>query len=398
MTRSVFLFCRVNTKQLARAVDEGAHVAAAYNKCCSMVRAFNTDELPCTLVTVPVLNSGFKKLNKFHWLSYIEDQTKIVQLGSIGWPIVDRIFAAIGFLFFCLRFIRRDDVLVLYNFFPEYIPASLLANIKGARIILDVEDAPRNDEKGLRGMVNRVSFRALRLIRPRGYLTVSTKIVNKLSLSPVVVVYGVVSSDKFRAKIYPQNYSAINIIFGGALLRETGLDVLVATLRLLAEKMNQLKTPLHFFVTGFGETERIKDQIGAIQFGDKVSCTLALDVPFDEYKKILEMCDVGLCLKDPFIEMGDTTFPSKVVEIAAQGLLLISSKVSDVPMLFRSDEALLLDQYDAASLSVALMQISSDTSMIEAIATRGRERVVADLSEGAIRSKFANLLIVLSKG
>jgi hypothetical protein len=57
---------------------------------------------------------------------------------------------------------------------------------------------------------------------------------------------------------------------------------------------------------------------------------------------MLAEADVGLSLKMPGSNLVATTFPSKVVELASHGLLVLTTDVSDVGVLFNDDTAVVL--------------------------------------------------------
>jgi glycosyltransferase involved in cell wall biosynthesis len=99
-----------------------------------------------------------------------------------------------------------------------------------------------------------------------------------------------------------------------------------------------------------------------------------------DYIEILRQSHVGLCLKLPGSGMGATTFPSKVVEFASYGLLVISTRVSDVPDLFPPGSAVLLADPSAEALVAALVAADADPQTAREIAERGNAVVRERLS------------------
>ena len=63
-----------------------------------------------------------------------------------------------------------------------------------------------------------------------------------------------------------------------------------------------------------------------------------------DYRAFMDTMDIGLCLKLSSTGIGETTFPSKVVEIAASGLLLCATSISDVPLIFDDASAIILNR------------------------------------------------------
>ncbi len=70
----------------------------------------------------------------------------------------------------------------------------------------------------------------------------------------------------------------------------------------------------------------------------------------------------------------ETTFPSKVVEITSHGLLLITTRTSDVPMLFDSTQAIFLEAATGAALAAAIEAALADPAGMARIAEQGHRR------------------------
>jgi glycosyltransferase involved in cell wall biosynthesis len=108
------------------------------------------------------------------------------------------------------------------------------------------------------------------------------------------------------------------------------------------------------------------------------------NVSTGEYRQILQDSHLGLCLKLPSSSMGATTFPSKVVELASNGLLVVSTKVSDVPLILDNSCAFLLGEATAQALANALTEIASHPEKSGATALKGQQKIAALLSEETV--------------
>ena len=73
--------------------------------------------------------------------------------------------------------------------------------------------------------------------------------------------------------------------------------------------------------------------------------------------------------------MGQMTFPSKTIELAAHGLLLISAAVSDVPKVFPGQTACLLEDEQPATLAQLLVWLEAHRNAASSIAQNGQHRV-----------------------
>lgn len=122
---------------------------------------------------------------------------------------------------------------------------------------------------------------------------------------------------------------------------------------------------------------------GTLEFRERVSAR--------EYEALLETLHIGLCLKMPNNSMGQTTFPSKVIQFATWGLLVVSQRVSDVPALFPEDGAYLLDGVTPEVLAEALSQIARRSEDARQRARKGHATITARLSPGSVAAELLSL-------
>jgi glycosyltransferase involved in cell wall biosynthesis len=306
-----------------------------------------------------------------------------IQVLSRGKRGLHRLVQLVTLAVAALRLVRRQDIVILYNFFPEYLLAALCLRIRGTRCVIDIEDAPRKDETSGRGLMNRWSYRLLRRIVDRRALIVSDALARQLNLDRYLPVYGVASyftPPIDRLPLFSDPTIRINL--GGAVWKETGGALFADALRILARDHGS--RPLHFFVTGHiakGLFDRLPELVNATQ---ALRLEIAEDLDFDSYRALLDTIDVGLCLKLPSHSIGQTTFPSKVVEIAANGILLVTTPVSDVPLIFDDDCAAMLASEDPAELAALLASLPDRREEMAARAGAGRQRVTDRLSGAAV--------------
>lgn len=128
-----------------------------------------------------------------------------------------------------------------------------------------------------------------------------------------------------------------------------------------------------FIVTGSGELAgalavlAAEEGLPAVEFLGKVSR--------ETYLRIIGEAQVGLALKLRSGGLADTTFPSKVIEIASTGMLLLTTKISDVPQLFGDDGAVYLDDETPAGLAALFKNLASDRAALSRIAAQGQHRI-----------------------
>ena len=295
----------------------------------------------------PVIVSGYIPWAKGHPLSWaIHIRTGGIcyaKLLSFSHAAGKRATSACSFLVYAVRHVRRRDRVILYNFFPEYFLAALFLWATGNPAVMDIEDAPRPDEQGLRGLTNRVCFRLLKPLCRRQCITVSKVISKRLGFIESLPIYGV-ASPEHEAQPRVPNYSGLRVLFGGAISRGTGLNLFIDAVRVLADQYPGLA--IHFLVTGRYPADTLAELKRQTEDRSHLTISLLGDLPGQQYRALIESIDVGLCLKLPSHSLGQTTFPSKVIEFASAGVLVCSTRVGDVPLLFDSTSALLLDSED----------------------------------------------------
>jgi hypothetical protein len=74
--------------------------------------------------------------------------------------------------------------------------------------------------------------------------------------------------------------------------------------------------------------------------------------------------------------MGMTTFPSKVIEIAAEGKLVLTTKLGHVSDLLGEDGAVYLKDEAPFTLAQAMVDVVDDLSVAESRALVGQQRVL----------------------
>ncbi|QYD73284.1 glycosyltransferase [Paraburkholderia edwinii] len=364
-------------------------VNAASNKVMGMAAGVRSQARASLIVSSPIVTAS---PGRRYFDSFVcrDQQLACAYLPAISLRGLNRVFAALVYLWFALRHMRRGDGVVFYNYFPEYVPVAILLRWRLGRdkVVMDLEDGPRADEKNLRGYMNRFSLRLLsRVCSPRA-IVVSRQLADVMKIDDACVVNGV-SPD-----VGPQRSafgSRVTFLYGGSISPGTGLDLFAAALRTLARERPELAARTHFVVTGFGGG----DQLAALA-RELAPSGFTLDVRQDtgpdEYKQILARADVGLSLKLPESAFNATTFPSKVIELASHGLLVLTTDISDIPLLFDRDTAAILPNADAATLANLLAAIAADPERYAAIAAAGQRRIVERCSRRSVGRRLVEFL------
>lgn len=389
--RRLFYFAPVNYPAYEARIGAKLLVGAAARKVASVAHALRRVGVCTHIVSGPVLGQAGKgKLVGAVVLRH--SQVPVTFLPAIGWRGLSRLLSLFTYGAFTLRHVRRGDKVVLYNYFLEYVLAAIVLRAKGSPAILDIEDAPRADEKGLRGWVNRISFRILIVLCDCRYLTASTQISHMFASRSTCIVYGVLDATEQGRINRDFSKDEFRLLYGGTLCTDTGLELFCQAALLLRDRLPKNGRKLRLVVTGFGGEAQIAE-LAAVCAGSAVIVDQKTNLAVREYREELLASHAGLSLKMPNCSMGDTTFPSKVVEIAAAGLLLISTRVSDVPALFGSDGAILLDEPTSEALCAVLVRALQHPQECADRAKRGHELAVQHFSAAEVGRKVMEFVL-----
>jgi glycosyltransferase involved in cell wall biosynthesis len=185
--------------------------------------------------------------------------------------------------------------------------------------------------------------------------------------------------------------SRVTFLYGGSISTDTGLDLFASALRTLARERPELAARMHFVVTGFGGGDKLAALARELE-PSGFTLDVRQDTGPDEYKQILARADVGLSLKLPESAFNATTFPSKVIELASHGLLVLTTDISDIPLLFDRDTAAILPDAQAATLANLLAAIATDPERYAAIAAAGQRRIVERCSRRSVGRRLVEFL------
>jgi glycosyltransferase involved in cell wall biosynthesis len=387
--RRVFYYAPVATDELNRRFGEQFHVGAASNKVLGVCSALKEVGI------IPIIVSGLIPCSVFtirDWTIFTRVQNvcyiKIFTTG-IGW--VRRLVATLSFLMISILYVRRQDDVIFYNFFPEYIISALYFRLIGRPAILDIEDAPRKDQRSIKSLLFAICYPLLKALCSNTYLTVSRSLGKQLMLGRFLPVYGVASYFD-NADDPPERFQGeyVKVLFGGAIMRETGLDLFTGAVRYLAATEPDL--PIRFFITGiFPKTEMLAFA-ASIEASSRFRVSVYSDLSAADYRKLARNMDIGLCLKLPSNSIGQTTFPSKVIEYAAFGMLVCSTSVSDIPYIFDDDTGIVLSSEQPEELAAALSDSVIKRDRAAARARNGRARLLRRFSKTNVGREIAEFI------
>lgn len=305
-------------------------------------------------------------------------------------PVLSQVISLFGLIPALLRLSRAPNhSVVFYNRMIAYLPALLVARLAGFRCLLDLEDGEvvsqtkryHSLRSWLRGSLNT----AFDLLCWDGALLACSALKEATRIRPTICYYGTTSmlSDSTRWK---QN--EITVLMSGTLDEDTGAHILIEAIHLLRQE-GSLARSLCFEITGKGASlsdfEKLAKESGS------VAVKVHGRVTNHEYQLILDRSDIGLALKPVGGALANTTFPSKVIEFADAGLLVVTTDISDVRKVM-GEGAVYLNSNDPAQLANLLRSIAADPTSAQQCSRRGRQAVLAQCAPAQAGKYMANFI------
>ena len=222
-----------------------------------------------------------------------------------------------------LRHVKRGDVLIIDNFELIYVIAAWLCRfVHGNQILLDFEDGKHLTDHGWsRCLSAPAEFFGKPLIQ--GAILAHPSLGERLSPKiPKILVPGFYICQKIRQK--PNITSGdTRFVYAGSLDAPRGVDLLLDTIPLLPE------TGWRLDITGSGPLEsKVRLIATHPSFKRRVVFHSVLDPK--AHSCLLAESHVGLNLQRSSNPISQVTFPSKLFSYLSAGLLVISSKASEV--------------------------------------------------------------------
>lgn len=288
-------------------------------------------------------------------------------------PLVSELLSLFALVGTVLRVARhRQKAVVFYNRMTAYVPTLLMAAAAGYRNVLDLEDGEIAGA-GHGAMKDRLARWVPRLfdrLCSGGALLACSALAGKTEVRPVHCYYGTAVDASTGTR---WSSPSLSFLMAGSLMPETGADTLIQAIQLLRREAPEWVRQICFEVTGKGPSldgfKVLASEPGAPQVIVHGRTTDA------QYREILDHCAVGLALKPIGGSLADTTFPSKVIEFAGAGLLVLTTDISDVRQLLGAG-AIYLTGNEPEELVAQLRRVADDRSAARACAEHGRSAVL----------------------
>ena len=310
-------------------------------------------------------------------------------LAFCGHPMISHVVSLIAAAFAVQKRAKRRDeiVLLVYNRSAAYVLAIIVARANGMRVVLDLEDGPVVTGATFRERATLIGWRLFDWLCGDRAVLACSALAAATRLRPTMVYYGVVDGAAPTPRLIDD---PVTVLMSGTVAPETGGDLLAETVALLRATTADWTRHLTIEVTGRGGSiaalERLASEAGdpAVKVWGRTTDA--------EYAEIRRRAAVGLALKPNAGPLAHTTFPSKVVEMAAAGQLVLTTDISDIRQVVGDDGAVFLREDTAAALADSLRRIVEDRDRAEAIAALGSQAVVRVCDPGAGGHRLAVFL------
>lgn len=275
------------------------------------------------------------------------------------------LFGLLGPLRRLARHSRR--AVIFYNRIPAYLPLLRAASRLGYRSFLDLEDGEVIAGRSLKERLARIVPAQFDRHCRDGALLACSALEAMTTVRPVHCYYGTAVGD---VDVPRWQTDRITCLMSGTLAPDTGAPLLIEAIRRLRSRQPDWAAGLCFEVTGKGESLAAFEQLAAESGLPRVRVHGRTSDA--RYLEILRGCEIGLALKPVGGALADTTFPSKVIEFAGSGLLVLSTDISDVRRLL-GDGARYLERNDPELLIERLAAIAADRQAAARCARQGRQ-------------------------
>jgi glycosyltransferase involved in cell wall biosynthesis len=304
-------------------------------------------------------------------------------------PVFSQILSAFWLAWMALRVAcrGRSSRHLFYNQMSLYLPALLALSVRRAATVVDIEDGPlsrRSASYARRGSNASALFG--RLIT-HGAILATSRLSDGTPIRPVQVCYGAVAAPR---EVEPGKFSdgPLRIMLAGFINRDTGQAQFEQAIALMRAENDPIYDDVIFEVAGTGPGI---EEMRPLSQGIRPQVALLGRLDAGEYAALLERSHIGLSLKRVGGAVSESTFPSKTVEIAENGLALIATDISDVRAVFDAAAWYLVSDNPEELVGYVRLALSDRDAVLRQ-ARLGRDLVASRFSYAAVGRTLATFL------
>ena len=334
-------------------------------------------------VDARIVSMGRGRVGKFGWHGIYESEVDGVPITygpMLHIPILSYIVTMLWLALHAWRvsYSKINEVHLFYNQLTFYLPALAVLRLRGCKTVVDIEDGPLSQSERVRVQLKSrfgsvVPSTVFAKLINGGALIANTALAGATTIRPVLPYYGAIASmpPRSRAKT-----ALVHILASGTLEPDTGMNLLAEAI-ILVDQKGAVAERIQINITGQGPSlKHLSDLAKQLRH---VRLNVLGRISLADYRTILMRADVGLSLKLIGGGFSNSTFPSKTVEYAQNGLMLISTDISDVRAVF-GDTARYLINNDAVALAALIVDVANDTVAATELARQGQIHILEKLS------------------
>jgi glycosyltransferase involved in cell wall biosynthesis len=319
----------------------------------------------------------------------------VIYLPFFHFPVLSELLTLFSSIPILWRLNRKktNKTVLFYNRMLAYFPILIFAKILKIEAALDLEDGAIDlNHWSLSGVKSRILSELFDALCSRGALLACQALKASTKLRPTLCCYG--TSDTLPT-VVSWDLTPITVLLGGTVSYDTGAPLLIDAISMLRDKSPSWARNIRFIITGKGDClERFK----ALATGSgKPDVTVHGRTTDEEYRQILAHTHVGLALKPNSGALADTTFPSKVIEFASHGILVVTTDISDVRKVL-ADGALYLEVDDSKLLIEKLHWVVENRDAARAMSLNGVQSVSAACAPERVGQMLSEFLFKSSVG
>jgi hypothetical protein len=317
------------------------------------------------------------------------NRVPVIYLPFFNFPLLSQLFTLIAPAWFLwrLRHLYGAKTILFYNRLPAYTLALLTAFILRFRTVLDLEDGDVADKKlSFKSIVSSLMCKLFDRLCSGGSLLACSALEGMTALRPVVCYYGSVLTIRHKVDWHaPQ----LRFLIGGTVSSETGSMMLLEAIKQLRQERAAWCQQIIVEITGKGDA--IEDFASLAKEPGYPVVKVHRRLTDIQYSEVVSNCHVGLALKPNTGVLANTTFPSKVIELANAGLLILTTNISDVKKVL-SNGALYIEQDSSLALIEHIKWIVTNRMEAAAIAKLGHDEVLSKCSPSSVAHLLNNFL------
>lgn len=220
----------------------------------------------------------------------------------------------------CLFIIKHNEQILVYHSLGYDSLFLLLKKLKNIRIIGEIEEIYQ-DVFRQKSSQERDEYRFIEICDK--YVFPNTILNEQLNIAakPYLVCHGIYKVSEHKPVSF--NDGKIHVLYAGTYDPNKGGAVAsVRAAQFLDERY-------HVHVTGFGRKEHeaiVCAEIERVRPLTKCQVTFHGYLDDAKFMDLMQHCSIGLCTQDPTTQLNLTSFPSKILNYMANGLVVVSGR------------------------------------------------------------------------